>query len=581
MRVLLLALAALAASVVSCTKYPADGAIQLRIAYEGFQPGCVRVLAVDGEPPHDTRTVDLPSSSDTESPLYVAVLRPQGWSTSIQLSALAYEGACAEPEKAVATQYGSVLAFAKGQAKKHELTLKATDADHDGFVAKTEKGTDCDDTRDSVRPGAAEVCDGIDNNCDGQVDTGNEMGGACRTQAGCAGTMGCTPEGRVDCLTTLTASRWYQDEDQDGQGNEATAVTACGSPGPLYSATAGDCDDGDPFTFSGATERCDDKDSDCNGVSNDTALGGVCAAAAWVRRIDASPGEWVSAVSPKPGELLVIGSANRTGARAGDPNTAFTLSSAACGGMGAVINWSATDSVPGTSTVVLGAAGGQLASLTLGTAGCTPSTTLAPGGSVAGLVAFSNAGTAEIFGIAATGQLFRFRPPSTVESLAGIANVRITDLHGSSAKDLIAVGQSMTTNMPYVAQYDGTGWTEVPLNLTPTLGAGSLRGVWAVNPRLAYAVGDNSVVLKREKGTWARVITPANVSFTSVLAFGPNAVFATEGANVRRLNAGNWDIVGISLLTTRLTDLAGTSPADLWAVGSNGTVLHWPERVTP
>jgi len=38
-----------------------------------------------------------------------------------------------------------------------------------GYVANN---TDCDDSRSSVRPGAVEVCDGLDNNCNGTIDEG-------------------------------------------------------------------------------------------------------------------------------------------------------------------------------------------------------------------------------------------------------------------------------------------------------------------------------------------------------------------------------------------------------------------------
>jgi len=43
------------------------------------------------------------------------------------------------------------------------------DLDSDGF--SVEEG-DCDDTDNTIFPGAAEVCDGVDNNCDGQIDEG-------------------------------------------------------------------------------------------------------------------------------------------------------------------------------------------------------------------------------------------------------------------------------------------------------------------------------------------------------------------------------------------------------------------------
>jgi hypothetical protein len=41
----------------------------------------------------------------------------------------------------------------------------------DGYVAAaSNKGTDCDDSKDSINPGVAELCDGVDNDCDGLID---------------------------------------------------------------------------------------------------------------------------------------------------------------------------------------------------------------------------------------------------------------------------------------------------------------------------------------------------------------------------------------------------------------------------
>ncbi|MFH1467646.1 MAG: MopE-related protein [Pseudomonadota bacterium] len=104
--------------------------------------------------------------------------------------------------------------------------------------------SDCDDSVDFVFPGAAERCDGVDDDCDGAVDE----------------------DDAVDALT------WYADADADGFGAAASPTTACRQPSGFV-ADATDCDDTVDYVFPGADERCDGLDDDCDGaVDEDDAI---------------------------------------------------------------------------------------------------------------------------------------------------------------------------------------------------------------------------------------------------------------------------------------------------------------------
>ncbi len=116
-----------------------------------------------------------------------------------------------------------------------EDTATVTDADRDGSPA----GEDCDDADPGVFPGAAETCDGRDEDCDGAVDEG-------------AG-----------------APAWA-DRDGDGFGDPATETRACEVPAGLV-RQAGDCDDADAGVSPGAAETCDDRDEDCDGEVDEGA----------------------------------------------------------------------------------------------------------------------------------------------------------------------------------------------------------------------------------------------------------------------------------------------------------------------
>jgi len=126
-----------------------------------------------------------------------------------------------------------------------------TDADDDGYGAGDPKRFcdepplhapvpgDCNDADAAVNPGAPELCNGADDNCDGGIDEG------------------------------LPLSDFYPDADDDDFG-VLPPHRFCAKP-PLYSTAAGDCDDGDAAVNPAAQEVCDatNTDEDCDALADD------------------------------------------------------------------------------------------------------------------------------------------------------------------------------------------------------------------------------------------------------------------------------------------------------------------------
>ena len=104
------------------------------------------------------------------------------------------------------------------------------DVDGDGYTTDV----DCDDSDASVNPEATEVCNGIDDNCDEQIDEG-------------------------------VKNTYYQDSDGDGYGDPINTIQSCTQPSGYVDNNV-DCDDTNGAINPFATEVCDDGiDNDCNG----------------------------------------------------------------------------------------------------------------------------------------------------------------------------------------------------------------------------------------------------------------------------------------------------------------------------
>jgi len=140
---------------------------------------------------------------------------------------------------------------------------------------------DCDDAHDTASPLGSEICDGLDNDCDGATDDLGDADGdgydACddcndsNADINPAGTETCSGldddcDGLVDdeddSVTGTTT--WWLDGDGDGYAGDTYSQDACDAPDGFF-ADSDDCDDADAAVSPAGEEVCDDVDNDCDG----------------------------------------------------------------------------------------------------------------------------------------------------------------------------------------------------------------------------------------------------------------------------------------------------------------------------
>jgi hypothetical protein len=103
-----------------------------------------------------------------------------------------------------------------------------------GYVTNS---SDCNDNDASINTNASDICNGVDDNCSGQIDEGFVFG------------------------------NYYQDSDSDGYGNINIVINSCAQLG--YVTNSSDCNDNNASININASEICNGLDENCNGQADD------------------------------------------------------------------------------------------------------------------------------------------------------------------------------------------------------------------------------------------------------------------------------------------------------------------------
>ena len=203
-------------------------------------PGCTNPLANNYLP---AATID-DGSCDIAGCIYAS-------SSNYNPNANWYDGSCLVYGCTVTTacNYSTIATVNDGSCIM-PVTYYA-DADADGFgnsavsqssctvpVGYVTNSTDCNDNNANVRPTATEICNTIDDNCNGQINEG------------------------------ITFTTYYADADADGFGNPNLSQSSCATVAG-YVTNNTDCNDASALIKPTAIESCNTVDDNCNGLINE------------------------------------------------------------------------------------------------------------------------------------------------------------------------------------------------------------------------------------------------------------------------------------------------------------------------
>ncbi|WNG26140.1 hypothetical protein F0U62_20515 [Cystobacter fuscus] len=364
-------------------------------------------------------------------------------------------------------------------------------------------------------------------------------------------------EGSVEVPLGLGA----RDEDGDGYVSAAAGGT--------------DCDDLSASIASGQEERCDFLDNDCDSrVDPDP----VCAGVEWrttprldgVALRDVAPHARGRAwfVSDNSGVLAYV-------SREADGGFDVRRFSDCPG------QWSTAWARPSDGRVFVGSWLGQLATrTTVVGAPCTLAPFDGGGAAIQDIVGFEGDGGTTLYAVSESGDILRWDYPADPVRVAHV-DADLRSIHGLDPRTLIAVGTAGSKQpVAYHANPDGGTW--LPESLPPSsAGQDALQSVHVVSPGLAYASGDQGLLLERERGTWtAKPSYPIYVDggvapdILDVVSFGRGSVLGRlDTDDIVRFDGTRW--LDFRFGTQGFTSLEALSSDEVWSVAEDGTGFYW------
>ncbi len=153
----------------------------------------------------------------------------------------------------------------------------------------------CDQACPAAKP-EPETCNGMDDNCNGTIDEGTDglpcklvnVYGTCTGASRCVGGHALcegTPasqelcngidddcDGQTDERDAIGCKVWYRDTDGDGFGATGSGQCNCRATPPYVATQEGDCDDARAAVHPGAIETCNGLDDDCDGQTDEDTL---------------------------------------------------------------------------------------------------------------------------------------------------------------------------------------------------------------------------------------------------------------------------------------------------------------------